>query len=223
MFKKLIAMVEALLLVSLFCIGFASWSITDPSSGNLTAGGGIQTESVVGVSLEIIGLQTTTATTGFQYHLTGTDSKAAEFSNTALTIEVNFNKDKLLNNEALPFDQPYQLLFECTPADNSVNIFTGETYLISPSVATAYLKDFPNQKITGATTKTDNTLFAGFAIKSTQKASVYSLVSRANTDKNGNVTLVFTFEFSVDDGVTSDFVKGVCWSTYNLSFKLGAI
>ena len=220
-------MVEALMLVSLFCIGFASWSITDPSSGNLTADGGIQTESVVGASLEMIGLKATTATTGFQYHLTGTDSKAAEFSNTALTIEVNFNKDKLLNNESLPFDQPYQLLFECTPADNSVNIFSGDTHLKHPETATAHIKGFPNQTITATTTATNNKLSAGFAIKSTEQASIYHLVSIANPtiDADGKpiVTLVFTLEFSVKDSVTNEFVKGVCWSTYNLSFKLGAI
>ena len=229
MFKKLIALVEALMLVSLFCIGFASWSIVDPQGLTISTSGGIQTEGVHSITLETIGIgfsgnssqSQITNQTGFEYNL---EAGAAKFSKTTLTVEVKFHKATIAS---LGYDEPYQLLFECKNGkSNAFDIFTSNSYLISPNVATAHLKGFPNQKIEGEITKTSDTLSAAFSVKSTSKASLYNLISRdiSASNTNATATLVFTLEFSVPSTPPSaEYVKAICWSTYDLSFKIGAL
>ena len=227
MFKKLIALVEALMLVSLFCIGFSTWSIIDPDGVTISTNGGMHTQDVTSVTLETVGIGYTgnssqsqiTNQTGFEYNLEGATAK---FSKTTLTVEVKFHKDTLT---ALAYDQPYQLLFECKNDNAAVfDVFTTDTYLIAPTYATAYLKGFPNQVIQGSVVqKTSEKLASAFAVKSTSAPSLYNLVSRDVVDSNATATIVFTFEFTPIASVSSDYVKAICWSTYTLSFKIGAI
>lgn len=224
MFKKLIALVEALMLVSLFCIGFASWSIIDPNGVTLgengEIGGSIQTESVHNVSLDTIGFTSTSNQTSFKYNLTQIDSATtAEFSKTTLTIDVTFDKATLT---ALAYDGPYQLLFECNNKTNAVNIFEANGYLTPPTIATAHLSGFPNQKIESSITASASSLSAGFPIKSTSQLCLYNLIAKSS---DATVTLVFTFEFTPKANTSSDysqFVQAICWSTYELSFKISS-
>ncbi len=221
MLKKLIALVEALMLVSLFCIGFATWSITDPNGttlGDGTLDGSIQTQSVESVSLDKLGIGAISSQSGFEYSLEndGTGLKAV-FSKTTLTVNVPFNKAKM---EKISYTDAYYLTLECVNTTNAVDIFESTAYMTAPTVATAHLDGFPNQKVGGLVSASSTALLAKFHVKSTTSASLYNLVSRSLDD---TATLVFTFDFIPNaSGVASDYVQAICWSNYKLTFKISA-
>ena len=219
MFKKLIALVEALMLVSLFCIGFATWSITNPNSnasnGN-SLSGSIQTESVENVSLTSIGLGEINDKSSFEYNL---ENSQAVFSKTTLTIAVEFNKATM---ESLAYSDAYYLEFECKNTTNVVNIFSTATYMSAPQIATAHLQGYPAQMVGGLVdteNATASSLTAKFPVKSMSSASLYNLVSRSIEEA---AIIVFTFDFTPSASITSDYVKAICWSKYTLTFKISA-
>ena len=228
MIKKLIALVEALMIVSIFCIGFATWSITSPSATTPTGdplGGGIYTQGVQDISLDTIGFGTTTPKqTGFDYSLSGTQ---ATFSKTTITVETQFLKNTM---ESLAYSDVYRLVLDCTnPNADAFDIFSNQaTLLIPPTYATVHLKGFPNQKVIGVIqTASKEKLSATFPVKSTSQFSLYNLVSNSTgTDDDANsADLIFTFEFSVPTGnnaPSSNHIKAICWTAYTLSFKISA-
>ena len=217
MLKKLIALVEALMLVSLFCIGFATWSITNPNGVTPDTEpfvGAMQTETISKISLDSIGVGKMANQSGFEYNV---ENSAAVFSKTTLTVEVTFNKAMI---ETLNYTNAYYLALECKNTTNAVNIFTTDTYMIAPQIATAHLQGFPNQSVSGLVdtqSATATSLTAKFPVKSTSSASIYNLVSRSLSE---TATIVFTFDFTPTTGIESDFVKAICWSKYTLTFSI---
>ncbi len=217
MIKKLIALVEALMIVSIFCIGFASWSILDPNGEQFDPlSGSVQTQGVQDVSLTSIGFYNAQAQTGFDYSLSGS---TATFSKTTITVEVEFLKS---NIEQLAYTDAYQLFVNCdNPNGDKFDIFSsGSTWLTPPTFATAHLQGFPNQKVIGnIKTATAQTISAGFPVKSTSQLCLYNLITKSTAEDYA--VLVFTFDFAFPATLKSEYVRAICWTPYTLSFKIG--
>ena len=226
------------MLVSLFCIGFASWSIVDPQGLTISTSGGIQAQesqevllSEIGINPENIGKHpdgdTLYGTTSFKYALV---DSTATFAKTTLTLTIGIFAETL---EALELDHDikYALVVECVnPNANAFDIFTQTNYLTAPTVATAHLVGLPHLTVSGETTGTTKTvngqkiskLSAYFPLRTSTGECLFHLTNRS-TSTAGKVTYVtFTFEFTPAANVNSDYVKAICMTAYTFNVRVAA-
>jgi hypothetical protein len=212
MTKKLIALVEVLMVVSLFCTGFASWIISPYTDGNSkTQLGSVSSHAVEKRNLDYYGIGiNNTGASDFRYAAVTTSSGTVnKFTNKTISVNITVNRSVMKTRMESSGGYSGDVLeINCAAkmATNSLFQQMASYGLQYPSDCKLVLGGYPNLfVIASVTLESDNTLNIRIPIE-----QIYHI---ANLDKINTATstlslqLVFT---EIGAGVNSLNVADVC-------------
>ena len=164
MSKRLLALVEVLMAISIFCTGYASWSFAAQRSATVSGSDFFEVfdggKNEIPVSLDDFGVGITTDITGvgksrnFQYKVVSTaNEERKEFSNTSLSIWFKVDIDAMAAFDKQDYNDE-ALLVTCTAEEYNdqqedfiVRSFApgdGVGLWLEPTAATLYVAGYPN-------------------------------------------------------------------------------
>ena len=221
MTKKLIALIEVLMVVSLFCTGFASWMISPYTDGSSkTQQGSVSSHAVEKRNLDYYGIGiNNTGANDFRYAAVTTASGTVnKFTNKTISVNITVNRSVMKTRmESAGGYSGDVLSIVCSAKKLTASLFgqMDQQGLHYPTSCKLSVKGYPNLfVIANVTCNSDNTLGIKIPIE-----QIYNV---ANLDKlsSETTTLILELEFTeAASGVTSINVADIC-SNISISYTI---
>jgi len=221
MTKKLIALIEVLMVVSLFCTGFASWMISPYTDGNSkTQLGSVSSHAVEKRNLDYYGIGiNNTGASDFRYAAVTTASGTVnKFTNKTISVNITVNRSVMKTRMESSGGYSGDVLeINCAAkmATNSLFQQMASYGLQYPSDCKLVLGGYPNLfVIASVTLESDNTLNIRIPIE-----QIYHI---ANLDKINTATSTLSLQLVFTEtgaGVSSAEVANIC-NNYNVSYTI---
>lgn len=233
MLKKLGILLEALTILSLIGVGFASWEITQDKTISKTENGGLLVDQVFDVSDVGISYIANSAK-GFTYYQEidpTTNETSNYFDRTTLSFSIYLNRTVLQKFE---YDMPeiYYLEVKLYYISSSVDLFTNNTLITAPSSLKCSLQNIENLFVTAPiqVSKTNYgtnqylySLTANVPLKVSDAPCLYNLALSDNKPTSGSIPIDIAFEFTNPTTLlTSNYFDEVCNISYNYSLSVNS-
>ena len=228
--NKLIALVEVLMIVSLFCVGYASWAISPPDTA--TQGGSMISYDVTVRSLATYGLSLSTdGAKTFTYCTVtaGEGEPVTQYTNTSLSLQIKVERAKLAEWAQNEY-RGETMVISCLATGNeqysSYSLFRSYMSNVQAKVT---LQGYPNLSLTPTVALPASYLASYPLTISIPMEQLYNLIILDKANQNSTYsTLELVIECTENvqqndgsrPGVEHSIREEICSLTYSFTAKL---